>query len=234
MLDILAVSTFYRVTQALFEISMKVAKGEIVCLLGANGAGKTTTVKTISGLLRPSSGTITFLGDRIEGLSADIIVRNGISQCPEGRQVFARMSVRENLEMGAYTLKSKKANQDDFQNVYNSFPVLRERKDQLAGTLSGGEQQMLAMGRSLMSRPKLLMLDEPSAGLAPILVRQILNIVQRIQKQGITVLLIEQNAKMALSIADRAYVMYSGSIVLEGVAKELLINEQVKKAYLGG
>lgn len=234
MLNITKINTFYKRTQALFDISMDVIQGEIVTLLGANGAGKTTTLRTISGLLVPSSGTITFLGNRVEGLSPDIIVRYGISQCPEGRQIFARMTVQENLEMGAYTVKGQKMIEEDFEIVYRSFPLLRERKQQLAGTLSGGEQQMLAMGRALMSRPKLLLLDEPSAGLAPLLVKEILNIIERIQKQGITVLLIEQNAKMALSIADRSYVMETGAIVLEGSAKQLMSDERVKKTYLGG
>jgi branched-chain amino acid transport system ATP-binding protein len=234
MLNINKISAFYKRTQALFDISMDVIQGEIVTLLGANGAGKTTTLRTISGLLVPSSGNITFVGNYIEGLSPDLIVRYGISQCPEGRQIFARMTVRENLEMGAYTVKGRKIIEEDFEVVYRSFPLLRERKHQLAGTLSGGEQQMLAMGRALMSRPKLLLLDEPSAGLAPLLVKEILNIIERIQKQGITVLLIEQNANMALSIASRAYVMETGRIVLEGSAKELISDERVKKTYLGG
>jgi branched-chain amino acid transport system ATP-binding protein len=234
MLKLNKINTYYKRTQALFDISMDVVQGEIVTLLGANGAGKTTTLRTISGLLVPSSGNITFVKNQIEGLSPDVIVRSGISQCPEGRQIFARMTVQENLEMGAYTIKGKKIIDEDFEAVYRSFPLLRERRGQLAGTLSGGEQQMLAMGRSLMSRPKLLLLDEPSAGLAPLLVREILNIVERIQKQGITVLLIEQNANMALSIADRAYVMEVGRIVLDGSAKEFLNDERVKKTYLGG
>jgi branched-chain amino acid transport system ATP-binding protein len=234
MLDIDKISTFYKRTQALFAISMDVREGEIVTLLGANGAGKTTTLRTISGLLAPSSGKITFMENQIGGLSPDIIVRYGISQCPEGRQIFARMTVRENLEMGAYTVKGQKTIDEDFEVVYRSFPLLKERRQQLAGTLSGGEQQMLAMGRALMSRPKLLLLDEPSAGLAPLLVKEILNIIERIQKEGITVLLIEQNANMALSIANRAYVMETGKIVLEGSAKEFLSDERVKKTYLGG
>jgi branched-chain amino acid transport system ATP-binding protein len=234
MLNINKIRAFYKRTQALFDISMDVIQGEIVTLLGANGAGKTTTLRTISGLLVPSSGSITFLGNRLERLSPDIIVRYGISQCPEGRQIFARMTVQENLEMGAYTVKGQKMIEEDFEIVYQSFPLLRERRQQLAGTLSGGEQQMLAMGRALMSRPKLLLLDEPSAGLAPLLVKEILNIIERIQKQGITVLLIEQNANMALSIANRAYVMETGRIVLEGSAKEFLSDERVKKTYLGG
>jgi branched-chain amino acid transport system ATP-binding protein len=234
MLNINKISAFYKRTQALFDISMDVIQGEIVTLLGANGAGKTTTLRTISGLLVPSLGSITFMGNHIEGLSPDLIVRNGISQCPEGRQIFARMTVQENLEMGAYTIKGRKIIDEDFEVVYRSFPLLRERKHQLAGTLSGGEQQMLAMGRALMSQPKLLLLDEPSAGLAPLLVKEVLNIIERIQKQGITVLLIEQNANMALSIANRAYVMETGRIVLEGSAKEFLSNERVKKTYLGG
>lgn len=233
MLNINEISTFYKRTQALFGISMDVVQGEVVTLLGANGAGKTTTLRTISGLLVPSSGGITFLGNRLEGLSPDIIVRYGISQCPEGRQVFARMTVLENLEMGAYTVKGQKIIEEGFEMVFRSFPLLKERKQQLAGTLSGGEQQMLAMGRALMSWPKLLLLDEPSAGLAPLLVKEILSIIGRIQRQGITVLLIEQNAKMALSIADRAYVMETGVIVLEGSAKELMNDERVKKTYLG-
>ena len=222
MLRLNKINTFYKRTQALFDISMDVIEGEIVTLLGANGAGKTTTLKTISGLLVPSSGSITFMENQVGGLSPDIIVRSGISQCPEGRQIFARMTVQENLEMGAYTTKGKKSIEEDFEVVYRSFPLLRERRNQLAGTLSGGEQQMLAMGRALMSRPKLLLLDEPSAGLAPLLVKEILNIIERIQKQGITVLLIEQNANMALSIANRAYVMEVGRIVLEGSAEEFM------------
>jgi branched-chain amino acid transport system ATP-binding protein len=234
MLKLNKINTFYKRTQALFDISMDVIQGEIVTLLGANGAGKTTTLMTISGLLVPSSGSITFMKNQIEGLSPDIVVRSGISQCPEGRQIFARMTVQENLEMGAYTTKGKKIIDEGFTVVYRSFPLLRERRYQLAGTLSGGEQQMLAMGRALMSRPKLLLLDEPSAGLAPLLVKEILNIIERIQKQGITVLLIEQNAKMALSIANRAYVMEVGRIVLEGSAKEFMSDERVKKTYLGG
>lgn len=234
MLNINKINTFYKRTQALFDISMDVIHGEIVTLLGANGAGKTTTLRTISGLLVPSSGNITFVGNHIEGLSPDLIVRYGISQCPEGRQIFARMTVRENLEMGAYTVKGRKIIEEDFEIVYRSFPLLKERRQQLAGTLSGGEQQMLAMGRALMSRPKLLLLDEPSAGLAPLLVKEIVNIIERIQKQGITVLLIEQNANMALRIASRAYVMETGRIVLEGSAKELMSDERVKKTYLGG
>ncbi len=234
MLKLDKINTFYKRTQALFDISMDVIQGEIVTLLGANGAGKTTTLRTISGLLVPSSGSITFMKNQVEGLSPDIIVRSGISQCPEGRQIFARMTVQENLEMGAYTIKGKKVIDEDFEVVYRSFPLLKERRYQLGGTLSGGEQQMLAMGRALMSRPKLLLLDEPSAGLAPLLVKEILNIVERIQKQGITVLLIEQNANMALSIADRAYVMETGRIVLEGSAREFLSDERVKKTYLGG
>ena len=234
MLTVDKINASYRRTQVLFHISPKVMEGEIVTLLGANGAGKTSILRTISGLLVPSSGSITFMDMQIHGSSPDDIVRYGVSQCPEGRQIFARMTVQENLEMGAYTIENKRVIEEDFKTVYQSFPLLRERKQQLAGTLSGGEQQMLAISRSLMSRPRLLLLDEPSAGLAPLLVKEILNIVERIRKQGITVLLIEQNAKMALRIADRAYVMDAGTIVLEGPAKELLNDERVRKTYLGG
>jgi len=234
MLTVDKINASYRRTQVLFHISLNVIEGEIVTLLGANGAGKTSILRTISGLLVPSSGSITFMDMQIHGSSPDDIVRYGVSQCPEGRQIFARMTVQENLEMGAYTIENKRVIEEDFKTVYQSFPLLRERKQQRAGTLSGGEQQMLAISRSLMSRPKLLLLDEPSAGLAPLLVKEILNIVERIRKQGITVLLIEQNAKMALRIADRAYVMDAGTIVLEGPAKELLNDERVRKTYLGG
>ena len=234
MLTVDKINASYRRTQVLFHISLNVIEGEIVTLLGANGAGKTSTLRTISGLLVPSSGSITFMDMQIHGSSPDDIVRYGVSQCPEGRQIFARMTVEENLEMGAYAVENKRAVEENFRTVYRSFPLLWERKQQLAGTLSGGEQQMLAISRSLMSRPRLLLLDEPSAGLAPLLVKEILNIVERIRKQGITVLLIEQNAKMALRIADRAYVMDAGTIVLEGPAKELLNDERVRKTYLGG
>jgi len=234
MLTVDKINASYRRTQVLFHISLNVIEGEIVTLLGANGAGKTSTLRTISGLLVPSSGSITFMDMQIHGSSPDDIVRYGVSQCPEGRQIFARMTVEENLEMGAYAVENKRAIEENFRTVYRSFPLLWERKQQLAGTLSGGEQQMLAISRSLMSRPRLLLLDEPSAGLAPLLVKEILNIVERIRKQGITVLLIEQNAKMALRIADRAYVMDAGTIVLEGPAKELLNDERVRKTYLGG
>lgn len=215
-------------------VSLDVDEGSIVSLIGANGAGKTTTLKTISGLLRAKSGSIRFKGRDITACHAQDIVALGISQVPEGRRVFPSMSVQENLEMGAYLRKDKAGIAHDFEQVFQRFPRLKERRRQLAGTLSGGEQQMLAIGRALMARPQLLLLDEPSMGLAPLLVREIFEIIKAINENGTTILLVEQNAHMALSIADYAYVLETGAVVLKGEARELLASDQVKQAYLGG
>lgn len=234
MLKIDNIHVYYGAIHALKGVSLEVHKGEIVTLIGANGAGKSTTLRTVSGLLAPKSGSISFLGENIAGMPAHEIVKHGISQVPEGRRIFAEMSVQENLEMGAFTRKDKAGVEKDFEIVYNRFPRLKERRKQQAGTLSGGEQQMLAMGRALMSRPKLLLLDEPSMGLAPLLIREIFSIIEDINREGTTVLLVEQNANMALSIAHRAYVMETGRITLQGAAKELAASEDVRKAYLGG
>ncbi|WP_271629733.1 ABC transporter ATP-binding protein [Caldicellulosiruptor sp. DIB 104C] len=234
MLKVNEIDVFYGAIQALFSVSLEVKKGEIVTLIGANGAGKSTLLKTISGLIRPRSGTILFEDIDITKKSSMEIVKLGISHVPEGRRVFPEMTVLENLELGAFLRKDKQAIKKDLELVFERFPRLYERKNQLAGTLSGGEQQMLAIGRSLMSRPKLLLLDEPSMGLAPILVTEIFKIIKEINSQGTTILLIEQNAHMALSIADRAYVIETGRIVLSGEAKEIAANPEVKKAYLGG
>ncbi|MFC2606566.1 MAG: ABC transporter ATP-binding protein [Selenomonas sp.] len=234
MLKIDNIHVYYGAIHALKGVSLEVHKGEIVTLIGANGAGKSTTLRTVSGLLAPKSGGISFLGENIAGMPAHEIVKHGISQVPEGRRIFAEMSVQENLEMGAFTRKDKEGVEKDFEIVYNRFPRLKERRKQQAGTLSGGEQQMLAMGRALMSRPKLLLLDEPSMGLAPLLIKEIFSIIEDINREGTTVLLVEQNANMALSIAHRAYVMETGRITLQGAAKELAASEDVRKAYLGG
>ena len=234
MLKIDNIHVYYGAIHALKGVSLEVHKGEIVTLIGANGAGKSTTLRTVSGLLAPKSGSISFLGENIAGTPAHEIVKHGISQVPEGRRIFAEMSVQENLEMGAFTRKDKAGVEKDFEIVYNRFPRLKERRKQQAGTLSGGEQQMLAMGRALMSRPKLLLLDEPSMGLAPLLIKEIFSIIEDINREGTTVLLVEQNANMALSIAHRAYVMETGRITLQGAAKELAASEDVRKAYLGG
>ena len=234
MLKIDNIHVYYGAIHALKGVSLEVHKGEIVTLIGANGAGKSTTLRTVSGLLAPKSGSISFLGENIAGMPAHEIVKHGISQVPEGRRIFAEMSVQENLEMGAFTRKDKEGVEKDFEIVYNRFPRLKERRKQQAGTLSGGEQQMLAMGRALMSRPKLLLLDEPSMGLAPLLIKEIFSIIEDINREGTTVLLVEQNANMALSIAHRAYVMETGRITLQGAAKELAASEDVRKAYLGG
>ncbi len=234
MLKIDTIHVYYGAIHALKGVSLEVHKGEIVTLIGANGAGKSTTLRTVSGLLVPKSGGISFLGENIAGMPAHEIVKHGISQVPEGRRIFAEMSVQENLEMGAFTRKDKAGVEKDFEIVYNRFPRLKERRKQQAGTLSGGEQQMLAMGRALMSRPKLLLLDEPSMGLAPLLIKEIFSIIEDINREGTTVLLVEQNANMALSIAHRAYVMETGRITLQGAAKELAASEDVRKAYLGG
>ncbi|MGM0157454.1 branched-chain amino acid transport system ATP-binding protein [Enterococcus sp. AZ191] len=234
MLKVNDLSVHYGVIQAVRGISLEVNEGEIVTLIGANGAGKTTALRTISGLVKPSAGTIEFEGKPIQKVSPQEIVTHGISQVPEGRHVFPGLSVQENLEMGAFLRKDNEGIKKSFSEIYERFPILKERKIQDASTLSGGEQQMLAMGRALMSKPRLLLLDEPSMGLAPIFIKEIFNIIQEIQQQGTTVLLIEQNAKMALSIADRGYVIETGKIVLQGTGAELLASEEVKKAYLGG
>ena len=233
MLTVDNLSVRYGVIQAVHNVSFQVNQGEIVSLIGANGAGKTTILRTISGLIRPSEGSISFEGKNIEKAAPQKIVASGLSQVPEGRHVFAGLTVQENLEMGAFLRKDNQV-KADYEQVFEKFPVLKERKNQDAATLSGGEQQMLAMGRALMSKPKLLLLDEPSMGLAPIFIREIFSIIQEIKAQGTTVLLIEQNAHMALSIADRGYVLETGKVVLEGSGKELLSSEAVKKAYLGG
>ena len=234
MLKIDNIHVYYGAIHALKGVSLEVRKGEIVTLIGANGAGKSTTLRTVSGLLAPKSGGISFLGENIAGTPAHEIVKHGISQVPEGRRIFAEMSVQENLELGAFTRKDKDGVAKDFDLVYRRFPRLEERRKQQAGTLSGGEQQMLAMGRALMSRPQLLLLDEPSMGLAPLLIKEIFSIIEDINREGTTVLLVEQNANMALSIAHRAYVMETGRITLQGAAKDLAASEDVRKAYLGG
>ncbi len=234
MLKIDNINVYYGAIHAIKGISLEVHEGEIVTLIGANGAGKSTTLRTISGLLKPKSGKITFLGKDIAGKPAHEIVREGISQVPEGRRIFAEMSVLENLELGAFIRNDADGIKEDMEMVFRRFPRLEERKDQQAGTLSGGEQQMLAMGRALMSRPKLLLLDEPSMGLAPLLIREIFSIIEDINKTGTTILLVEQNANMALSIADRAYVLETGRITLSGDAGKLAASEDVRKAYLGG
>ena len=234
MLEVKDIEVYYGAIHALKKMSLQVKQGSIVTLIGANGAGKTTTLKTISGILRPRSGTVSFKDVDISKVAPEKIVAMGISQVPEGRRVFAAMSVLENLEMGAYLRKDKKAIAADMENVFGRFPRLKERRKQMAGTLSGGEQQMLAIGRALMARPQLLLMDEPSMGLAPLLVKEIFAIIKDINERGTTILLVEQNAHMALSIADQAYVIETGEIVLQGAAAELLQSEAVKKAYLGG
>jgi len=223
----------YGAIQALQGISFHVQEGEVVTLIGANGAGKSTTLRTISGLLHPSGGEILYRDQSIVGMPADWIVKQGIVQVPEGRQIFAPLTVRENLEMGAYTRTDKTEIARSMQRVFASFPRMEERLAQLGGTLSGGEQQMLAMGRGLMAQPQLLLLDEPSMGLAPILVEEIFDIIGEINQQGVSILLVEQNAAMALSVADRAYVLETGRVVLEGPAQEVLENPEVQAAYLG-
>jgi branched-chain amino acid transport system ATP-binding protein len=227
------VETYYGTIQALRGISLEVRTGEIVTLLGANGAGKTTTLRSINGLNRPRRGTIVFQGEDITALPAHDVVKKGISQSPEGRKLFPRMSVTENLELGTFSLTDRSTTKDDMDRVFTLFPRLAERRNQKAGTLSGGEQQMCAIGRALMARPKLLMLDEPSMGLAPIFVERIFETVVEVNKEGTPILLVEQNALMALDIAARGYVMETGRIVLEGKASELKTNEQVRKTYLG-
>ena len=227
------INVYYGAIHAIKGISFEVNEGEIVTLIGANGAGKSTTLQTVSGLLRSRTGSIEFNGENISHVPAHKLVYKGLAQVPEGRRIFLQMSVEENLEMGAFTQKNAGIDAD-LESVYEQFPRLRERKKQIAGTLSGGEQQMLAMGRALMSHPKLLMLDEPSMGLAPILVEQIFDIIRELHKAGATILLVEQNAQMALSVADRAYVLETGKITLSGTGKELAESDEVRKAYLGG
>ncbi|MGM9925692.1 MAG: ABC transporter ATP-binding protein [Bacillus sp. (in: firmicutes)] len=234
MLKIDDINVYYGNIQALKGVSMEVNQGEIVTLIGANGAGKSTLLKTISGLLKPKRGMLSYEGKLIGGKPVQSIVKMGISHVPEGRRVFANMTVEENLELGAYLRKDKAGIKQEMKRVYELFPRLLERQKQLSGTLSGGEQQMLAMGRALMAKPKLLLLDEPSMGLAPLLVKQIFQIIEEINKSGTTVLLVEQNANLALSIADRAYVVETGRIVLSGDARDLIASEDIKSAYLGG
>ena len=227
------INVYYGAIHAIKGVSLEVNEGEIVTLIGSNGAGKSTTLKAISNLLHTKTGSIEFNGEKLAHVPPHKIVKKGLAHVPEGRRIFLQMSVQENLEMGAYTQNGKFFN-EDIEMVYEQFPRLKERRKQIAGTLSGGEQQMLAMGRALMSRPKLLMLDEPSMGLAPILVEQIFDIIKDLHKKGTTILLVEQNAQMALSVADRAYVMETGRITLSGTGAELATSDSVIKAYLGG
>lgn len=234
-LDIQNLNVYYGAIHALKGISFRLEKGEIVALIGANGAGKSTTLSTISGILRPRLGNVILEGEDITQIPSETIVEKGVVQVPEGRKIFATLTVQENLEMGAYTRGNKKEEiQKSMANAFERFPRLAERRKQLGGTLSGGEQQMLAIARGLMARPRLMLLDEPSMGLSPLLVEQIFTIIQDINNQGTSILLVEQNAQMALSIADRAYVLETGQVVLEGTGQELLHNEMVAEAYLGG
>ena len=233
ILNVENMNVYYGAIHAIKGISFHVDQGEVVTLIGANGAGKSTTLQTVSGLLRSRTGSIQFCGENISNVPSHKIVEKGLAQVPEGRRIFLQMSVEENLEMGAYT-QSTSGVEADLEKVYAQFPRLKERRRQIAGTLSGGEQQMLAIGRALMSHPRLLMLDEPSMGLAPILVEQIFDIIRQLHKEGTTILLVEQNAQMALSVADRAYVMETGKITLSGTGAELAASDEVKKAYLGG
>lgn len=233
MLEVKDLEVYYGVIQAIKGISFHVEEGEVIALIGANGAGKTTTLQTITGMLNAQAGSIQFEGTELTKIPGHKIVSMGMAHVPEGRRVFAQLSVLENLKLGAYTRKDKTEIEESLKRVYKSFPRLEERKNQLAGTLSGGEQQMLAMGRALMSKPRIVLMDEPSMGLSPIFVEEIFNIIKEISAEGTTVLLVEQNAKKTLSIADRAYVLETGKIVLEGDAKDLLNDESIKKAYLG-
>lgn len=233
MLEVKDLEVYYGMIQAIKGISFEVNQGEVIALIGANGAGKTTTLHTITGLLSLKKGSVLFEGQDITKVPAHKIVSMGMAHVPEGRRVFSQLSVYENLKLGAYTRKDKSNIDKELQSIYERFPRLAERKNQLAGTLSGGEQQMLAMGRALMSKPSIVLMDEPSMGLSPILVNEIFDIIESISKSGTTVLLVEQNAKKALSIADRAYVLETGKVVLEGDAKDLLENDSIKKAYLG-
>ena len=234
MLRVKNLNVYYDAIHALKNVSFEVNEGEIVTLIGANGAGKTTTLHTISGLLRGKPGSkIEFMDEEIQAKPANEILKMGLAQVPEGRRVFTHMTVLENLEMGAFARRDRTAVAGDLDRVFQSFPRLKERRRQIAGTLSGGEQQMLAMGRAIMSSPRMIMLDEPSMGLSPILVEEIFSIIREVHSNGVTVLLVEQNAQMALSIADRAYVLETGKVVLQGSAKEMLDNEEVRRAYLG-
>ena len=233
MLEVSNLNVFYGKSQALRDVSLKVSEGEIVALVGANGAGKTTLLNTISGLLRPASGSVEFLGKRINRLAPYRIVKLGICQIPEGRKLFTDMTVRENLEMGAYFSEAWKRRKETLEQVYQIFPVLKERRRQSAKKLSGGEGQMVAIGRGLMSSPRLCMFDEPSYGLAPKLFSEVLEVIKHLREQGITIFMVEQNVRRTLEVADRAYVLENGQIVLEGKGKDLLQDEQVKKAYLG-
>ena len=233
MLEVKELQVYYGVIQALKDVSFEVNQGEVIALIGANGAGKTTTLHTLTGLLPAKHGSIMFEGVDITKMPAHKIVEMGIAHVPEGRRVFSQLSVYENLKMGAYTRKDKKEIAENLANVYKRFPRLEERKNQRAGTLSGGDQQMLAMGRALMSNPKMIVMDEPSMGLSPIFVNEIFDIIEKVSAGGTTVLLVEQNAKKALSIADRAYVLETGKIVLSGAAKDLINDDSIKKAYLG-
>ena len=233
MLEVKDLEVYYGMIQAIKGISFEVNQGEVIALIGANGAGKTTTLQTITGMIPSKKGSITFNGTDITKVPGHKIVPMGMAHVPEGRRVFAQLSVLDNLKLGAYTRNDQKEIQESLQMVYRHFPRLEERKNQMAGTLSGGEQQMLAMGRTLMSKPSIVLMDEPSMGLSPIFVTEIFNIIQEISKEGTTVLLVEQNAKKALSIADRAYVLETGNIVLSGDAKVLMNDESIKKAYLG-
>ena len=234
MLKVSDLNCYYGAIHAIKGISLDVTDGDIVALIGSNGAGKSTTLRTISGLMHPKTGIVNYDGEDITKMPAHKIVAKGLVQVPEGRHVFANLTVMENLELGAYLRKDKEGIAKDLENVFSKFPRLKERRNQVSGTLSGGEQQMLAMGRALMTRPKLLLLDEPSMGLAPILVREIFDIIKEINADGTTILLVEQNANMALSIADKAYVLETGRITLSGTAKELAASDEVRKAYLGG
>jgi branched-chain amino acid transport system ATP-binding protein len=234
LLELDQVSAGYGPVEALRDISLRVYEGELVTLIGANGAGKTSTLKTISGILRPRSGRITFAGATIARLSPSEILKRGIAHCPEGRRIFPYMTVRENLQMGAYLRNDAHAIQQDMERVFEQFPLLKERLPQVAGTLSGGEQQMLAIGRALMARPRLILFDEPSLGLAPAIIERVFQIIADIRAQGTTVLMVEQNAHLALKIADRGYVLETGGIALQASAAELATNEQVQRVYLGG
>ncbi len=233
MLEVKDIEVYYGMIQAIKGVSFHVEEGEVIALIGANGAGKTTILHTVSGLLAPKKGSILFEGKELTKTPGHKIVSMGMAHVPEGRRVFAQLTVLQNLKMGAYTRKDKKEINETLEMVFEHFPRLKERQGQLAGTLSGGEQQMLAMGRALMSHPKIILMDEPSMGLSPIFVNEIFNIIQEVSKMGTTVLLVEQNAKKALSIADRAYVLETGKIVLEGKASDLLNDDSIKKAYLG-
>ncbi|NLK76034.1 MAG: ABC transporter ATP-binding protein [Clostridiales bacterium] len=233
MLEVKNLQVYYGVIQAIKNVSFQVNQGEVIALIGANGAGKTTILHTITGLITAKSGEVIYEGTDLQKIPAHRIVSLGMAHIPEGRHVFSQLTVYENLLMGAFTRKDKTEIEETLESIYERFPRLKERRGQYAGTLSGGEQQMLAMGRALMSKPKIILMDEPSMGLSPILVEEVFDIIQSISKSGTTVLLVEQNAKKALSIADRAYVLETGNIVLEGKANELLNNESVKKAYLG-